>query len=406
MVKRKQLCKKVAVIVLSPIWFPLGCIFFGIFVPIQLILNNCKIKQYQNSRLKQLLAPQNNQHAQQTQIDDDLTLIEESKQELLLFDLKPVGYLDLKLQITRSKVQLVFEDAVLHSQSVPYNFQGSYFNNFCHKINDSRFLQTKVFEKSLFFQQTEFYQPIHCYGKIFVNIFDFIFTVHNFELKFVAQLPNYYYFVKQAKYETYGGQMFRKNKKLYCHNKSSKLFEIQKNGKLKCVNRKHFNISYYQYHSKVYATDEQKIYIVKRNLQLQPIYNLGQGQLLFFQPGVLFFNSSRMGQKSIVLLNMQDSQIVIQTEFFDFNDQRSVYKLFNKPPIQQHKSYYFSFQFQQNASKLLFNHKLNAKSIKFKLIQQYIQSKVESVNQMIRETVVLNNMIVNSFQNAFVFSDQ
>ncbi|CAL5978898.1 Hypothetical_protein [Hexamita inflata] len=405
----KKICQTVALIVLSPIWFPLGCIFFGIFIPIQLILNNCKIKHYQNSRLKQLLAPQNNQRAQQTQIDEDLTLIEDSKQELLLFDLKPVSYLDLQLQITRSRVQLVFEDTVLHSQHVPFNFQGSYFNTFCHKINDSRFMQAKVVEKQLIFQKYEFNQPIICFGHTFLTIFDFVFTISDYKLKYFAQLPKYAYNVKQeAKYQS-GGQMFSMNNKLYCHNKSSKLFEIKPNGRIKCVNRKHYKISYYQYGNYVYATDELKIYQVKSNLKLQQIFVLGHGYVQRVYPGILVFYSS-LHQRSHVILNMQNQQIVItKTKDCNLDDVEStshVQKLFHDKPLQQPNSHNFSLLFQQNASKLLFNHKLNAKTIKFKFTQQCIQSKVESVIQMIRETAVLNNMVVNSFQNAFVFSDQ
>ncbi|CAL6003968.1 Hypothetical_protein [Hexamita inflata] len=179
------------------------------------------------------------------------------------------------------------------------------------------------------------------------------------------------------------------NNKLYCHNKSSKLFEIKPNERIKCVNRKHYNISYYQYGNYVYATDEQKICYVKSNLKLQQIFILGYGYVQLVYPGILVFYSS-LHQRSHVILNMQNQQIVItKTKDCNLDDESStshLQKLFHDQPLQQPNLCDFSFQFQENASKLLIYHKLNAQTIKFKLTQQCIQSNVESVNQMIRET--------------------
>ncbi|CAL5980099.1 Hypothetical_protein [Hexamita inflata] len=199
------------------------------------------------------------------------------------------------------------------------------------------------------------------------------------------------------------------NNKLYCHNKSSKLFEIKPNGRIKCVNRKHYNISYYQYGNYVYATDELKIYQVKSNLQLQQIFDLGYGYALRVYPGILVFYSG-LHQRSQVILNMQNQQIVItktnECNFDDVNSTSHVQKLFNNKPLKQPNSYNFSLQFKQNSSKLLFNYKLNAKNIRFQCIQQQLQRGFESINEMMRQTVILNNLIANSFQNAFAFSDQ
>ncbi|CAL5978853.1 Hypothetical_protein [Hexamita inflata] len=239
MAQHNQLCKKIFMIISSPIWLPLSAIFLGIFVPIQLLLNSCRIKQFQRQRRKQLLQVKNVKINNKYIVNDQL-------QDQLIFKFKPVHYLDVELQITQSQIQLASNNITLYSQLLPFNFQSKYFNTFCNNINDARFMQAKVVEKELKIPRTQFNPPIICYGKIFLNIFDFVFTIEEFQLKYFAQMPKYAYYVKQGvTHENCGGQMFTMNSKLYCHNKSSKLFEIQKNGKLKCVNRKHFDISYY-----------------------------------------------------------------------------------------------------------------------------------------------------------------
>ncbi|CAL6025144.1 Hypothetical_protein [Hexamita inflata] len=408
--RRKQICKIVFSIVLSPIWLPLGCIFLGIFIPIQLILNNIRIKQYQNRRRKQLLTHfDRKQQSQKTPQQELVTNISPQEQQSILFDFNS-NYMGLNIKITRTEVLLVTEDdVILHSQPVPFNFQGSYFNSFCYKINDSHFMQAKVVEKQLTVQ-LEFNQPIVCYGQTFLSIFDFVFTIQDYKLKYFTQLPRYAYNVKwEAKYQSSGAQMFSMNNKLYCHNKSSKLFEIKPNGRIKCVNRKHYNISYYQYGNYVYATDELKIYQVKSNLKLQQIFDLGYGYAQRVYPGILIFYSS-LHQRSHVILNMQNQQIVIiktnECNFDDVNSTSHVQKLFNNKPLKQPNSYNFSLQFKQNSSKLLLNYKLNAKNMRFQCIQQQIQRGFASINEMMRQTVILNNLTANSFQNAFAFSDQ
>ncbi|CAL6003998.1 Hypothetical_protein [Hexamita inflata] len=179
MTRRNELCKKIFMIVSSPIWVPLAAIFLGIFVPIQFLLNGCRIKQFQRQRRKQLLQVKNVQISNEPQVNDQL-------QDQVIFKFKPVHYIGIEMQITQTKIQLASNDIILYSQPVPYNFQSKYFSTFCNNIDDSRFMQAKVVEKELKIPCAQFNQPVVCYGKIFLNIFDFIFIVEDFNLKYFA----------------------------------------------------------------------------------------------------------------------------------------------------------------------------------------------------------------------------
>ncbi|CAL5990543.1 Hypothetical_protein [Hexamita inflata] len=162
----------VVLIILAPIWLPL----WAIFVLIQFIQINQKIKQFQHNRLKQLLSP--------CDCNTFQSITQETKiKEQIIFELHLICYLDAKLLITKSRIQLVCEDGcVLYSQKVPCNFQSKYFNNFCYRIYDVHFMQADVAEKELILPKSEFSQPCVCYGKIFLNIYDLIFTIEDFQL--------------------------------------------------------------------------------------------------------------------------------------------------------------------------------------------------------------------------------
>ncbi|CAL5990481.1 Hypothetical_protein [Hexamita inflata] len=218
-------------IVSSPIWVPLAAIFLGIFVPIQFLLNSCRIKQFQRQRRKQLLQVKNVQISNEPQVNDQL-------QDQVIFKFNPVHFIDIEMQITQTKIQMASNDIILYSQPVPFDFQSKYFTIFCNNIDDSRFMQAKVVEKELKIPRAQFNQPVVCYGKIFLNIFDFIFTVENFNLKYFAQMPKY---ALGSIYNSNGKGMFKINSKLYCHNKSDKFFEIKPSGRLKCVKLKFIN---------------------------------------------------------------------------------------------------------------------------------------------------------------------
>ncbi|CAL6117003.1 Hypothetical_protein [Hexamita inflata] len=298
------------------------------------------------------------------------------------------------------------DECVLYSQNVPFDFQSKQFNNFCYSIYDLHFMQADVTEKQLIFPKSEFSQPCVCYGKIFLNIYDFIFTIEDFQLKFVTQLPKYSFKINQhelnyTQFVNQGSQMFSINNKLYCHNKSSQLFEIKPDGKLKCVNRQHYNISYYQYGNQVYATDQYQIYVihvVMSNLQLHPIFQLGHGLVQLVYPGILVFYSS-LYKGSYVVLNMQTQQIVVTAaKDFHFNVNNSLSR--------DNTVTNFPLQFKLNASKLVLNNKHELKTIKLRQIQQLIYNKFESVNEIIRQTTVLSNQIASSYLNAFFNSDQ
>ncbi|CAL6046399.1 Hypothetical_protein [Hexamita inflata] len=284
-------------------------------------------------------------------------------------------------------------------QKVPFNFQSKYFNNFCHCIYE------EVIDRELILPKSEFSKPCVCYDKIFLNIFDFIFIIEDLQLKYFVQLPKYLYIVQSdiLTKESYGGQMFSLDQKLYCHNKSNQLFEIKPDGKLKCVNPQHYNISYYQYGGKVYATDQYQIYMVMSDLQLHPIFRLGRmepGCVSFVYPGILVFRSSLYKCKYVVL-NMVTQQIVVTAiDGFDYNDDNSLSR--DIPPI----IYNFSLKFKFNAGKLVLNRKHELKTIKLRQIQQLIYNQFESVNEMIRKTAVQSNFVAKKFLNAFIISDQ
>ncbi|CAL6004012.1 Conserved_hypothetical protein [Hexamita inflata] len=396
MTRRNELCKKIFMIVSSPIWVPLAAIFLGIFVPIQFLLNGCRIKQFQRQRRKQLLQVKNVQISNEPQVNDQL-------QDQVIFKFKPVHYIGIEMQITQTKIQLASNDIILYSQPVPYNFQSKYFSTFCNNIDDSRFMQAKVVEKELKIPRAQFNQPVVCYGKIFLNIFDYIFTIEDFQLKYFAQMPKYAYYIKQGVTYDGCGQMFTMNSKLYCHNQSSKLFEVQKNGKLKCVNRKHFNIQYYQYGDKVYATDERKIYLVKSNLQLQSLFELGFGRVQFIQPGALIFYSSQH-KNSDVVLNMVNEEVTITANLNDQTPSTNIVHA-NIKYINQFNNH-FQFKFKLNACQLVNKHKIKQTTTSLTQIQNQFSIQFDSVNKIIQPIINLNQKIASSYKNAFADSDQ
>ncbi|CAL5988468.1 Hypothetical_protein [Hexamita inflata] len=230
MAHRNQ-CQKIFMIVSSPIWVPLSAIILGIFVPIQFLLNSCRIKQFQRQRRKQLLSAQNVLINNNPQVNDQL-------QDQLIFKFKPIHYIDIEMQITQTQIQLASNNIILYSQPVPFDLQSKYFNVFCNYIDDSRFMQAKVVGKELQLPRAQFNPPVVCYGKIFLNIFDFIFTIEDFNLKYFAQISKY---ALGSINNDCGKQLFKINSKLYCHNKSGQFFEIKPSGRLKCVKLKFVN---------------------------------------------------------------------------------------------------------------------------------------------------------------------
>ncbi|CAL6031959.1 Hypothetical_protein [Hexamita inflata] len=265
-------------------------------------------------------------------------------------------------------------------------------------------MQAKVVEKLLKIPHTEFSQPVICYEKIFLNIFDFIFTIQDFQLKYFTQLPQYaYYVIQGAKFDNCGGQMFSMNNKLYCHNKSSKLFEIKRNGKLKCVNRKHYNLSYYQFRNIVFAIGERKIYLVKSDFQLQSIFDLGKGRIQFVLPGALILYSS-LHKNSYVVLNMVNKEIFILP---CQNDQvPNINRL--KTNIEDYNQFdnHFQFKFRLNACQHFLNYKIEQKTTALTQIDNLLSIQFDFTNKLILQFINLNKKIVSSYQNAFYGSDQ
>ncbi|CAL6022597.1 Hypothetical_protein [Hexamita inflata] len=229
----RNMCQNIFMIVSSPVWLPLGAIILGIFVPIQFLLNSCILQKFQRQRRKQLLQVKNVQINNEPQVNEQL-------QDQVIFKFKPVHYLDVDMQITQTRIQLISNDISLYSQPVPFDFQSKYFNIFCHDINESRYiyLQAKYIERELQIPRAQFNQPVVCYGKVFLNIFDFIFTIEDFNLKYFAQMPKY---ALGSIYNDFSKYMFKINSKLYCHNKSGKFFEIKPSGRLKCVKLQFIN---------------------------------------------------------------------------------------------------------------------------------------------------------------------
>ncbi|CAL6074676.1 Hypothetical_protein [Hexamita inflata] len=234
------------IIVSSPVWLPLGAIYLGIFVPIQKLSNSFKLKQFQRLRRKQLFSTQNIQLNNEPQVNDEL-------QDQLIFKFKPVHYIDVEMQITQTQIQLISNNIILYSQPVPYDFQSKYFNIFCDDINDSRYfsMYAKYIERELQLPRPQFNQPVVCYGKIFLNIFDFIFTIEDFNLKYYAQMPKY---TIGATYNNLYRYMFKINGKLYCHNKSDKFYEIKPSGRLKCVSQSSLKLG-----NKIKLNNEEEI---------------------------------------------------------------------------------------------------------------------------------------------------
>ncbi|CAL6106994.1 Hypothetical_protein [Hexamita inflata] len=257
-------------------------------------------------------------------------------------------------------------------------------------------MQAKVVEKLLKIPHTEFSQPVVCYEKIFLNIFDFIFTIQDFQLKYFTQLPKYaYYVIQGARFDNCGGQMFSMNNKLYCHNKSSKLFEINRNGKLKCVNRKHYNKSYYQYGNIVYAIDERKIYLIKSDLQLQSIFDLGYGRIQFVQPGALILYSS-LYKNNYVVLNMVNKEIsILPCQNNQVPNINNIIEDFNQ--FDSH----FQFKFRLNACQHFLNYKIEQKTTALTQISNQFIIQIDFVNKFILQFINLNKKIASSYQNAF-----
>ncbi|CAL6014724.1 Hypothetical_protein [Hexamita inflata] len=320
---REVCCKStlfvIVCIILSPLIVLAFCLFGIFYVTVVIIsaINNLKlISKYKSNRKKlfacKVLVPDNPDPNPNS-----------------MFFFKPSN-MDLFFSMNSGQIQFTNTGyANIHSQQSKYQFQPGQKEKFCATLTSKSLISSLVNETEFSIPPSYFSNVFICKQKVYFNVLDFVFVLQdNFEIQMVNQVPNFGKYVNVSideykKLDFTGGHMFTLNDKLYIHNNSSKLFQVR--GKsLRCVNRKHFNMHYYQFCDKVYAVGQYNIFKVENNLKLVEIENVAYPRIVFAQGGVLvlihyYYNSYAV--QNYYVLNMLDGVITtIKQDEVDLSD--------------------------------------------------------------------------------------
>ncbi|CAL6030167.1 Hypothetical_protein [Hexamita inflata] len=359
------------------------------------------IISFQKSRRTLLLSRQTN--------DDETNALCENEliTECLLL-CKPVSYLDIYLKLVGSELQLTDnQQQTLFSHKMQVNLSQQ-LNVFCAGVDKQ-------------FQVLRRYQPVptcavnnlvYCYNKVFFNLFDFVFTFDNLELKLFAQIPRFG-FIRPGVYDAlrFGGNMFSVNNKLYCHDGSSRLFLIHENGRLKCVSRKRFNTVFYQFMGKVFAFDQINMYSVNNGGGLTLVKPFQYQKVLYQLNEMLVVQginkkvavnlstgeATEMGQKDYIGVGRNGAEIRVATEINaeqhnsqSFGERNEALKKLEKQT---------AILLLRECPKIIFQSKYNALHDKLKQVSEAVFERQKSINKIVNEVVQTQRMYVSAFSN-------
>ncbi|CAL5992089.1 Conserved_hypothetical protein [Hexamita inflata] len=435
----KDRCKRLAFLVscilLSPIIlliYIISCILDLIVITISSCNNHKLIKKYKSNR-KQLFTSR------------VLERVDAEPGVNSMFFFKPSG-LDLFISVNSGQLQIIDNNfSNISSKPSQFLFQPGQSERFCSFLIKKNRLISKVNEAAFEILPSYQSQVFICNQKVYFNVFDFIFVLtDNLELELINQIPDFGYhlqlndkytnFEQQYKFDYIGGQMFTVNNKLYIHNNSSKLFQIE--GKqLKCVNRKHFSTYYFQFCDKIYAIGKDMIFTVENNLKLKQFDYL-QFQHIIFSQGATIVLNDKQYYNQYYFLNMLDG--VIKGMKFDQIDLRDIQKAIELGPTgwqlkneilvqlwgadfpRRMTDYFNNYQsimlqnslYKQNTFRLMLsNRKSNLNKLFFKKFTKVedlfaiIQSKIVEQQQLIVQSIYhvinLQNQLLSGQSNMF-----
>ncbi|CAL5977622.1 Conserved_hypothetical protein [Hexamita inflata] len=359
-----------------------------------------------------------------------------------MFFFKPCSS-DLFISVNSGQIQIIDSNfSNISSKQSQFLFKPGQIERFCTFLNKKNRLTYKVNETAFEIPPSYQSQVFICNSKVYFNVFDFIFVLtDNLELELIDQVPDFGYkslngklknLEQQYKFDYIGGQLFTIDNKLYMHNNSSKLFQIE--GKqLKCVNRKHFSTYYFQFCDKVYAIGKDMIFTVEKNLKLKSL-EYSQFQDIIFSQGATLVLSDKLYYNQYYFLNMLDG--VITSLKFDQIDLRDIYKVIELGPTgwqlkneilvklwgvdfpQRMKDYFNNYQsimlqnsqYIKNTFRLMLsNRKYNLNKLfckqftniadQFAIIQNQIIEQQKNIVQSVYRVINLQNQLLSGQSN-------
>ncbi|CAL6052301.1 Hypothetical_protein [Hexamita inflata] len=226
--------------------------------------------------------------------------------------LTKLNYFNLYLSFQNGSICLLDQNQKCLSQKqIQYYFEPNKTQKYFFCVHFKKFFESSVCYKSIKTGFGFLNNSIVFNNKIYFTYFDFVYVSDGISVQIVGQIPNYLHHFKNYVYEQYsGGMLFTLNGKLYVHNHSKYLYQIN-NNKLKLVNRSHKNKYYYQFCDKTYCIYLNGIYSVQNNnlKQLKLILKVDQMKILFNCGGTLIVNGYSEYQTHVVILNMLDGEI-------------------------------------------------------------------------------------------------
>ncbi|CAL6014696.1 Conserved_hypothetical protein [Hexamita inflata] len=312
--KCKRIGKKIMVLAiligLSPIIIVVGSValmFKAIVTPIQVILNNKLLKQYNSARKnKQLVTnqlPKQNEDNYQQRI------------EQLMCVFKPVKSLDLFFSINNGNIEILNKDLdCLYQQPIKYKFSPGQVESYCYSLEQKQIFKAKINE--ITYQVPQHINLCICREIIYFSVLDLIFTISdNFDVQLVLQIPDYGRNRTGEQIQVLkGNQLMSLQNKLYISNNTQKLYEITKNNKLRCLTRKNKEFFYPHFCDQVYAVNQYCVYKYTNDLQHQRIFEIQNFNIVFSLGGTLVLSSNEQhtddNQNCFYILNMLDAKVV------------------------------------------------------------------------------------------------
>ncbi|CAL5973145.1 Hypothetical_protein [Hexamita inflata] len=272
--KTKQIIFTILGVILSPliiVCLLLVCTYYFLFsLPVKRISYIIVQKKYYRRRLVKALQQKQELKLKQYQIDN------------VMFAFRPFPSIDMYISIAYGQIVLLNSQLMsMNAQSLKYYFQPGQTEQFCYYVSFKkckRFVQ----ETSLKLQPGWTQSACIYNNQQYIVVFDNIFILSSLDLQLVAKIPDFGLF--NYNYQSnlnLSAQIFTLNDKLYVHNNSSKLFQINKNYKLKCVNKKHGNYFYAQFCDHVFVFQFNKVQKLKCIFELELVQDIRSSRLLF-----------------------------------------------------------------------------------------------------------------------------
>ncbi|CAL6101883.1 Conserved_hypothetical protein [Hexamita inflata] len=312
----------------------------------------------------------------------------------------------------------------VNSKSISYQFQPGQEEKFCQQINFN-YLKGSVYEIAS--KIPVGYQNNVCYfqGQIYFQVFDQVFIICDADIQLVCQIPDYALLTSVYYGLPFPSQLFTLNNKLFVHNASRKLYEINtENNSLK-KGRTEFFMQFFQFCDIVVALNNSYIYRVSlySNLEFFNLCHIQQSKVLFNSGGVLLLvdcseNYFIFNMLDLVLISLSPEQKELFTEIqqilvpgligFKIKDEilkQIISEEFPKRVQQRQQQFYSQNICQTTFNKLVFGSDLQLvlksqfEHIQYIFIstQNQISNKQDQINQGLQTALTLQNLFLNSF---------